>query len=353
MRVAIDDLNRKLNSLSAEQLPKIILINGNEPLLIEECLDQLRHHLKGLGFVERLKYQLESGFDWSSITGIGVEMSLFSERRLIELRVPKSLGVAGTKALTEYCNQPPQDDILVLIMPLLDKRQRQAKWAKVVDGTGWIADCYAISAEQFPAWLKQRLQSRALRVESGVIELLTQQLEGNVLAAAQEIDKLKVLAQDGAVTMALVSESLADQAQFDVYALSEACLRGNFDRAVRIKSRLQSEGVEPVIVVWALVREIRLLASMAFALEKNNSPQARSMLFKQHRIWAKREAPISSALNRQNADQWSNLLEQAAYLDQTIKGQRYSEVGNIWYQIEQLCAAMCGVEVLKRGRLKV
>lgn len=352
MRVAIEDLAAKLSGIAVEQLPKIILINGNEPLIIEETLDQIRQQLKVFGFAERLKYQLEAGFDWSSITGIGMEMSLFSERRLIELRVPKTLGTAGTKAITEYCNKPPQDDILVVIMPLLDKRQKQAKWAKVIDGCGWVSDVYPISPQQFPAWLKQRLQSRALRVESGVIELLTQQLEGNVLAAAQEIDKLKVLANDGAVTMALVSESLADQARFDVYALSEVCLLGDFDRAVRIKQRLQSEGVEPVIVLWALVREIRSLAILAFALKGNNSLQAKNMLFKQHRIWAKREPSVNAALSRINADKWADLLEQAAFLDQTVKGQRYLEAGTIWYQIEQLCAAICGVEVVKHVRLK-
>ena len=352
MRVAIDELASKIGSLQVEQLPNIIVINGNEPLIIEEALDELRQSLKNLGFIERLKYQIETGFDWSCITDIGKEMSLFSERRLIELRVPKSLGAAGTKAITEYCNLPPHDDILVVIMPLLDKRQRQAKWAKVVDGSGWVSDCYDISPQQFPNWLKQRIQSRALRVESGVIELLTQQLEGNVLAAAQEIDKLKVLAKDGAVTMTLVTDSLADQARFDVYALSEVCLLGNVERAIRIKQRLQSEGVEPVIVVWALVREIRLLAMLAFALRTDNSSQAKRRLFQQHRIWAKREPSINAALHRISADKWSDLLEQAAFLDQTVKGQRYLEAGNIWYQIEQLCASICGVEVVNRVRLK-
>lgn len=351
MRVAIDELATKLNTVAADQLPSIILINGNEPLLVEEALDQVRQQLKSSGFAERIKYQMEAGFDWSSLTGIGMEMSLFAERRIVELRVPSKLGTAGTKAITEYCTKPSQDDILIVIMPLLDKRQRQAKWAKAVDQCGWIADCYDISPQQFPNWLKQRLQSRSLRVENGVIEMLTQQLEGNVLAAAQEIDKLKVLANDGAVTLTLVSESLADQARFDVYALADVCLSGNFDRAVRIKQRLQSEGVEPVIVIWALVREIRLLTGLAFALLGNNSPQAKSALFKQHRIWSKREPLVNSALQRMDAQQWSALLEQAAFLDQTVKGQRMLEIGSIWYQIEQLCAAICGVDVVKRVRL--
>jgi DNA polymerase-3 subunit delta len=271
-------------------------------------------------------------------------MSLFSERRLIELRVPKSLGAAGTKAITEFCNNPPDDDMLVLLMPALDKRQRQAKWARLVENCGWLVDCYDLSPAQFPAWIKQRIQSRSLRVEAGVVEELAEQLEGNVLAAAQEIDKLQVLATDGAVTLKLLSMSLADQARFDVYALSDACLNGNFARALRIKQRLQSEGIEPVIVVWALVREIRSLANISAALGMGEN---RALLFKQHRIWSKRESAVNSALSRLNSERWYQLLEQAALLDQTIKGQRYRDAGSVWYQLELLCGVLCGVEVVE------
>ena len=346
MRIAVEELARRLQSGGLENLPKIVLINGNEPLLLEETLDQLRQSLKALGFTERLKYQLEAGFDWSKINGLGQSMSLFAERRALELRVPKSLGAAGTKALTDYCGSPPQDDILVVIMPFLDKRQRQAKWAKVVDGSGWIVDCPDISPQQFPQWVKQRIQSRALRVENGVIELLTQQLEGNVLAAAQEIDKLQVLAEDGALTLQLLSDSLADQARFDVYALTDVCLSGDFTRAVRIKARLRSEGIEPVIVVWALVREIRSLASIAAGL---STGQNKAALFKQNRVWSKREAMMNAALQRLNLEDCYNLLERAAHLDQTIKGQRYQEAGSLWFQIENICAQLCGVNPLQRA----
>lgn len=347
MRIAIDELANSLNRLCQEgghKLPKIILINGNEPLLIEEALTQIREVLKPLGFAERVKLQLEAGFDWGAVTGAGQMMSLFSERRLIELRIPKSLGAPGSKALVEFCTNPPDDDLLVVIMPSLDKRQRQAKWAKVVEQSGWIADCVDISAQHFPRWIKQRLQSRALRVENGVVDLLAEQLEGNVLAAAQEIDKLQVLAESGAVSLKLVSESLADQARFDVYALTDVCLAGDFSRSLRIKQRLQSEGIEPVIVVWALAREIRAMASISSAIE---SGQNRSQVFKQNRVWSKREALVNAALNRAGSEYWYQLLEQVAHLDQTVKGQRFSEVGSVWHQIESLCGAVCGIEVIQ------
>ncbi len=341
MRVALEELANRLAN-SASDIPKVLLINGNEPLLIEEALDQVRESLKALGFSERIKYQLEAGFDWNNLTGVGQAMSLFAERRIVEFRVPKSLGAPGTKAIAEFCSNPPDDDILVILMPALDKRQRSAKWVKAVESVGWVADSYEVSAQQFPAWLKKRLQSRSLRVENGVVEMMTEQLEGNVMAAAQEVDKLQVLAKDGAVTLKLVTESLADQARFDVYALTDGCLLGDLYRVLRIKSRLQSEGVEPVIVVWALVREIRVLAAISAGLQAG---QNRGALFKQNRIWSKREPAVNAALQRLGSRRWYELLEDAAHLDQTVKGQRIEEVGSVWYQIEQLCAKICAVEL--------
>ena len=345
MRVALEELAGRLkSSIASGQTPKLVLVNGNEPLLIEEALDDVRAVLKANGYDERVKYQLETGFDWSQLSGSGQSMSLFCEKRVVEFRVPNKLGAPGTKALTEYCNNPSQDDLLIVLMPLLDKRQRDAKWAKLIDSVGWIVDSYDISAAQYPTWLKKRLQSRALRVEAGVIEMLAEQLEGNVMAAAQEIDKLQVLAQDGAVTLKLLSESLADQARFDVYALTDVCLQGDFQRVLRIKSRLQSEGLEPVIVVWALVKEIRLLAKISASLKAG---QDRRTLFKQNRIWSKREPAVNAALQRLSSADWFQLLERAAHLDQTVKGQRYLEVGSTWHQIEQLCAAICGLQLLR------
>jgi len=342
MKVAIEDLSRRLKSCDPDTLPKIILINGSEPLLVEEALDEVRKITKGFGFSERIKYQVETGFDWSALTGVGQAMSLFAEKRILELRVPKSLGAPGTKAIVEYCNNLPQDDILIILMPLLDKRQRSAKWFKTLDSIAWVADGYEISKPQFPRWVKQRFQSRALRLEGGVAESLAELTEGNVLAAAQEIDKLQVLASDGAVTMELLERSLADQARFDVYALTDAVLLGDYNRVLRIKSRLKSEGIEPVILVWALVKEIRTLAAISASEQMGHH---RSQLFKEHRIWSKRESLVNAALNRLNAQECVAALMKAAHLDQTVKGQRYSDVGDIWYQLEQVCAVLCKVEV--------
>lgn len=341
MKVAIEEFSNRLSSCAKDSLPKIVLINGNEPLLVEEALDAARKILREAGFAERVKYQVETGFDWSSLTEVGQAMSLFAESRLLELRVPKSLGAPGTKAILEYCNQLPQEDILIIIMPLLDKRQRSAKWFKTLDSVAWIVDGYDLSTQQFPVWIRHRFQSRALRVEAGVVETLAEQTEGNLLAAAQEIDKLQVLAPDGAVTMELMERSLADQAKFDVYALVDTLLLGNLTKGLRILSRLQSEGVEPVIIVWALVREVRMLAAISASQQMGHS---RGQLFKQHRVWSRRERIVSAALDRLTPKTCSFLLERAAHLDQSVKGQRYLDVGDVWFQIEQIGTVICGVD---------
>ena len=338
MRLNLEELPSRLRSTAVDKLPKLIIINGNEPLIIEESLDSLRKELQTHGYNERLKYQLEAGFDWTNLTGAGQVMSLFSERRLLEFRVPKSLGIQGTKAISEYCDKLPEDDVLVIIMPFLDKKQRQAKWLKLADQVGWIADCYEVDSNQLPRWIKNRLQSRALRVENGVVEALSEQLEGNLLAVAQEIDKLQVLSNDGAVPLQLLNESLADQARFDVYSLSDSCLQGNYARTIRIMQRLKSEGLEPVIIVWSLVKEIRTLSAISHGMSIGIN---KSQLFKQHRIWSKREGIMSAALNRVDNRAWYSILEQAAHLDQSVKGQRYDETGTIWHQIDQLCARIC------------
>jgi len=344
MRVAIEDIAKRVIQ-TASDLPKLILINGNEPLLVEEALDSVRQALKECGVSERLRYQVGVGFDWREVNTASQTMSLFAERRLIEVRVPGKLGVAGTKALTEYCANLSSDDVLLLIMPYLDKRQRQAKWFQALDKVAWVADSYEISAQQFPQWLRKRLQSRALRVEKGVVELMVQQLEGNVLAAAQEIDKLQVLAPDGAVTLELLQRCMADHARFDVYALVDACLLGDVGKSLRILGRLQTEGVEPVIIVWALVREIRSMASMAQAIAAG---QSKAQVFKANRVWAKRETLVNQALQRMNVTAWNELLYQAACLDQSAKGQRFVDVGTVWFQIEQLLVIFCGVDVLDK-----
>ncbi len=343
MSIPVAQLSGALGKFATAQAtnPRLILINGNELLLIEEALDELRKTLKPWGFDERLNYQLDAGFDWGTVTGQGQAMSLFSARRLLELRVPKSLGAQGGKQLADYCDAGG-DDVLVVIMPLLDRKQKQTKWFKTVDAKALVVDVNDIAPEYYVAWIKQRLQSRALRVEAGVVEQLAVMTEGNLLAAAQEIEKLRVLASEGAVTLELLNECLADHARFDGYNVCDVCLSGDYERAARMLERLQSEGIEPVILSWALVRDIRALSKVKYALSLG---QDQRTVFQANQIWAKRQTIFAAALRRFSLAQTYELLEMAASLDQSVKGQRPGhEIGSPWFQIRRLCARLSGFD---------
>lgn len=345
MRVAVEDIGRHLQN---GQLPATILLNGNEPLLIEEALDVIRQQFKSAGITERIRFTSETGFDWSQLNDAGQSMSLFAEKRCIELRLPTGKpGDKGSKAIVEYCQRAEQEDVLVVISSYLDKRQRQSKWVKALDDKGWVVDCYEIDAARFPGWLKQRLQSRALRVENGVVDLLVHYLEGNLLAAAQEVDKLQVLAKDGAVTLELVKSMLADQAKFNVYMLVDSCLAGDINKSLRMLHSLKNEDVEPVIVVWALAREVRTMASVSSALQRGEN---KAQLFRNNRIWSKRESCVNAALQRNTSTSWYAMLQDVAKLDQMVKGQRYSQRGGIWHEIESLCLAICSAEPVKMNK---
>ena len=342
MSIPIAQLNGQVSAqLAGQTLPSIILINGNELLLVEEALDELRAQLKQHGYSERIGYQLDASFDWNLVTGHGQAMSLFSDKRIVELRVPKSLGAQGAKHLSEALDSG-SDDLLIIIMPLLDRRQRQAKWYKQLDKSALIADAYDVPLEQQSQWIKQRLQSRALRVEAGVVEQLAAMTEGNLLAAAQEIEKLKVLADQGAVTLSLLNQSLADHARYNVYELCDVCLSGDFVRAKRMLARLESEGVEPVIVSWALVKDVRALAAIRFGLD---SGQPFASLCQANQIWSKRQSLMQHATSRFMGDAANRLLFRASQLDRSIKGQPNAhEVGGIWFQLAKLCSLVCGYE---------
>ena len=233
---------------------------------------------------------------------------------------------------------------MVVISGRLDRSQLNSKWVKAINSAGWLVDCGEVAGDAFLPWLRQRLQSRGLRVEQGVHELLAWQLEGNLLAAAQEVDKLKVLARDGAVTLDMVNQSLGDQARFSTFILVDTCLQGEAARAVRILTSLRIEGVRPELVVWTLAREIRTLNRIAGAIDHGRS---RSSVFRENRVWSRREHCVSAALGRFSLPDWCTMIGRVLWLDRLSKGQAgpVSREG-LWYEIELLCLALAGADII-------
>lgn len=337
MRVVAEKLPQQLQ----KQSPKLLLLNGNETLLVEEALDGIRNHYREQGYIERLSYNIDPSFNWNQLAESGQNMSLFSESRLIEIRLPTAKpGTKGAKFFTELTEKIAFGDVAdayLVITGGLSKQQRSAKWLSLIESSGLVVDVFDVKAEQLPQWLKHRFQQRALRVEAGVIEILAGATEGNLLAAAQIIDQLQVLANDGAVPLRLLEQTLEDQSRFTVYSFVDSCLLGIVSESIHRLERIRAEADSAVLLVWSLAKETRDLLRMAQAISAGSNIAA---VMKQNRVWSTRQRFVSAALNRLNENDLKMLLQRIAMLDAMAKGQRY---GDIWHELEKLCLSYCGI----------
>ncbi len=343
MLIAPQELPARLSTA----LPSVILLHGDEPLLVEESTDCVRAAAIRLGFDERVLLVVEPGFDWLRIGESARSLSLFSSRRLLELRLATGRpGDAGTRAITAYCAESPGDTALLIVCGRLDAASKQTAWFKTVAQHGIVVEHRAVTPAQLPAWIRARVRARGLTVEAEAVERLAYYLEGNLLAAAQQIDQLALLSGGGAVDARTVAACIADHARFNVYAFADACLAGDAAKAVRILTGLRSEGTEPALLVWALAREVRKLARIAQALAQG---QPRAQVFKAHQVWAVRAPVVNAALRRLARRDWLDALAAMAALDRVLKGR---QSGNIWLALERAGLALCGVETVASSECK-
>lgn len=331
------DLDKQL----ATGLPKVTLIFGDEPLLVEESGDAVRVRAAQLGY-ERLVITAESSSDWDQLTEATQSMSLFSTLRLIDLRLPTGRpGELGGRALIKYCQAAPQDMALLIVCGRLDGRARQAKWCKEVERAALVIEHKPIRVERLPAWIRARAHGKGINLEQNAEAILAYYTEGNLLAAAQEIDKLALMVDATAtVTAADVEQCITDNARFNIFALADHCLTGDARKALRCLNGLKQEGVEPVLVVWALAKQVRTLYCLANALEAGGM---KAQLFRKYRIWTKQATVVNSALHRLGLRGWSDQLRSMARLDRVLKGR---SAGNIWQEIERICMTISGHRVV-------
>ncbi len=319
----------------------MLLLHGDEPLLVEESCDTIRQAALKNGYDERIRMSVEPGFNWNQIHEHSQSLSLFSSRKLLELRLPSGRpGEPGAGAIADFCARPPADTGLLIIAGRLEARVKQSRWVKAIDKCGVIIEHKAIGADRFPGWIRTRLASRGLHADSEAVQLLNHYLEGNLLAAAQEIDKLVLLRVDGRVSADQIMASIGDQARFDVYALVDVCLAGNPPKALRMLDSLRADGTEPVLVNWALTREIRVLARVAAGLARGTP---RAQLFRDYNVWARRGAIVTAALERVDVSGWWDLLQDAGRVDRIAKGWAG---GDVWLALERICLTLCGVKTV-------
>lgn len=337
MKLSPAQLNKHLQG----QLAPVYIVSGDDPLLCQEAADAIRGAARQQGYDERQVFSADANFDWGSLLLAGASLSLFAQRRLLELRLPSGKpGDKGASALIEYCARPAEDTLLLISLPKLDGSAQKTKWGKaLIEGSQCqFIQIWPVDAQQLPQWINQRLSQAGLSAQRDAVDLIAARVEGNLLAAAQEIEKLKLLAEANQITVETVQAAVADSARFDVFGLVDAILNGEAAHALRMLEGLRGEGVEPPVILWALARELRLLAGLAQQFSQG-VPLDKAFSQARPPVWDKRRPLVSKALQRLSAQRWAMLLQDAQRIDAQIKGQA---VGSPWTSLARLSLLMAG-----------
>ncbi|MDD5329121.1 MAG: DNA polymerase III subunit delta [Sulfuricella sp.] len=333
MRLSADQLAAHLQ----RGLAPLYLIHGDEPLLAMEAADAIRAQARLAGHDEREVFAVETGFSWQSLLDSGNSLSLFSARRIVEIRIPTGKpGTEGSQALQDYCARLPADTITLVTCPKLDKQAQAAKWFKALEQAGVNLPVYPVERQRLPQWIGIRLAAQNQRADAAVLQFLADRVEGNLLAAHQEIRKLGLLFPPGPLNFEQVREAVLDVSRYDVFNLAEAMLAGDVARLARITEGLKGEGVAPTLALWALTQEIRTLARLKLGQRRGI---AVAQLMRDLRVWESRQSLVQRALGRLDEARVVAGLKQAAALDRMIKG---LSRGDVWDELLQLGLSMAG-----------
>jgi DNA polymerase III subunit delta len=325
--------------LTAEQLPAalaknmagVYLVSGDEPLLVGEAADAIRAAARAAGYADRTVFFIDRSFDWDELRHASQALSLFAERRLFELRMPSGKPDKGAQQLADLAERPPPDVVCLVITDKLDKKAGDAAWVRAVEKHGVWVPLWPVQTAALPAWLRARAKQLKIEIEPAAAQLIVDRVEGNLLAAKQELEKLSLLADGKPIGTDLVLRSVGDSARYDVFQLAEAAAGGDGERALRVLLGLKSEGVEPTLILWALVRELRGLWQ---ARERDRLRSA-----DRGSGWNLAATPSPRALSRLKTLPLPRLLMQAGHADRVIKG---LAPGDAWSALTGLTGGLAG-----------
>jgi DNA polymerase-3 subunit delta len=309
----------QVHSHLKKNLAPCYLVSGDEHLLVAEALDAIRAAARDKGFTSRDLHIATAGFDWSSLRNSTANLSLFAERRIVELRLPTGKpGRDGSAAIVDLVAETGPDLMLIVVASKLDRTAQSAKWVKAIDAAGVNVTIWPIGSRELPGWIGERMRRAGLQPDREAVSMIADRVEGNLLAAGQEIEKLRLLHGAGKLSSADVSAAVQNSSRFDVFKLVDAALSGDARRAVKILSGLQAEGIEPVIVVWSLTRELRTLAGITELMASGTS-LANAM--QKTRVWSSREALVRACVARHQGGDFHQLLKACGQADRAAKGQ--------------------------------
>jgi len=297
--------------------------------------DKLRTYARDNGYDERQVLIANEEADWAAFREAADSMSLFAEKRIIELRLPTGKpGRNGAEILKQYCTDPAPDVLLIITSAKLDRGGSSSAWFKAIDKAGVTIAVYPIEPAKLNRWLSDKLSAHGLTATPEAVSLITERVEGNMLAAAQEVERLALLYPTGELSVDQVLAAVADSARYSIGDLVQSVLAGKSDRAIRVVRGLREEAVAPVLILWALSQEIRSGARAAEAHERGVGIDS---ALKGAGVWPSRAKPLKAAMARHSAANWLGMLAATAQLDRLVKGHA---AGDVWDSFESLCVQL-------------
>lgn len=325
--------------LRAEQLPAALarelagtyLVSGDEPLLTGEAADAIRAAARASGYADRKVFFIDRSFSWDELRLASQSLSLFAEKRVFELRMPNGKPEKGAAVLEALAAQPAPDTLYLITTGKLDRKASAMPWVQAIERHGVWLPVMPVDSAALPSWMHSRAALLGIDIDPKASQLIIDRVEGNLLAAQQELEKLGLLADGTTIGVDLVLRSVGDSARYDVFQLAEAAAAGDAARALRVLIGLKSEGVEPTLILWALVRELRGLWQ---ARERDRLRSAA-----RGSGWNLAATPSSRALSRLKRLKLAPLLLQASHTDRVIKG---ISPGDAWSALTGLTGALAG-----------
>lgn len=300
----------------AKSLAPLYVVAGEEPLLIQETLDAIRAAARKAGYEEREVLDVERGFNWQRVIESCASLSLFATRRIVELRMSAGPDEEGRRTLETLAKQLPPDTLLLVVCGALDKRARESAWFRACDNAGVTVYAWPVKSEEFRPWLEARLRAAKVLIDDDAVKLLAERTEGNLLAAQQDVEKLKLLFAGERIDAAALAQAVADSARFEAFDLNDRVLDGDVEGSVRSLQRLREEGFAPLEILGALSWSLRGLSKAALALARLREPAA---AIQAAGLPPFQREKYQRALPRVRPAEALNWMRRAAQVDQLVK----------------------------------
>ena len=320
----------------------VYFVSGDEPLQKLESIDLIRNHYQKQGYDERFVFEVNISFDWNQINEASSNLSLFSNNKIIELRMaaPKPVRQGGI-FLQQYVENENSDTVLIISSDYIDKKTQDNKWVKAIGKAGVMIQVKPIGPAQLPGWIQARMQNRQKKITHDAARLIAERVEGNLLAAQHEIEKLLLLIEKDRIDIEDIMGAVADSSRYNVFDMLESAFVGNIDRTLLMLNGLKNEGTEPLLLFGALMWEYRRLCSIAYEYEAGTQLEN---IFRSYRIWDQKKRPITSVLKRHTSKSLDRLLNYCAVIDKTLKS---GQKDRAWDQFSTLLLAIAGINTDK------